>query len=197
MKIRIFLILVIFLIACTAQQPQEENEPNKEIIQENVIEVTPPDFYQLKLQQTEYFEGIPITLTDLKPSSAVIKIYKTQRTFDETQKTALIDNLEITILEFYYSGSNFAANKVIVTINPLELSSKQYVVYANEELNVKNNQLKLLDVYTDNSIFVSVGETTKKIKLNSTETIENLNVKNVKSYHSDSPVDKAAVLEIK
>jgi len=44
---------------------------------------------------------------------------------------------------------------------------------------------------------VSMGEKTKKIKINSTEIIENLNVKNVKSYHSDSPVDKAAVLEIK
>jgi len=189
---------MIFLIACTPQQIQETQETKIKTQQEETIEVTPPEFYQLKLQETTYLNGIPITLIDLKPKYATIQVDNIKRTFYETQRPMLIKNLEITLLEIYYSGSNFGANKAIVTIEPINLKINQYLIYSNKEIKIKNTPVILLDVRKDNAIIMAVkGKSTKKIKHNATETLENLRIRNIKSFYSDSPSKEAAIIEIR
>lgn len=198
MKTKLILLLIVFIVACTIQQPAEETQERKATTQEREIEVTTPEFYQLKLQETLYLNGVPFTLVDLKPNYAVLNVDGIERTISETQRSALIKNYDITILEFYYSGANFAANKIVVLIEPITLSLKQYLIHGNEEMEIKNTPLKLVDVMEDNTIIVSVeGRIVKKIKTNSSETLENLKVKNIKSFYSDSPSTEAAIIEVR
>jgi len=201
MKIKILLLIIIFLLACKPIQEKPEptyvSEKTTEPEREEYIPIT--DFYKIKPNETIIFDGIPITLTELKTSSVTIKVKDIEKTFTETNIPKIIHNLEISVFLISYDPSNIGANKVVFKINKFEQDQDQYLMYLYNEVTIKGITLRLLDVKLDRSVFVDIPNkyVRKQIKEGQNIKYGNLNITNIRGYFGGTRSEKYALLEIK
>jgi len=199
MKKLMSLLILVFLVGCTAPQVELEEVIDESIIEELPevvveeepiiieIEETSPyyDFYE---GDTQEILGHSITLNKIHLNPEItLTVESTETSIKETKNEEIIEGLKILIQEIHdeYQQDKY----VTLKIEELVLGENEYIAVKGERINIGDKDLILEESRTNGYIYVSVynkgtliGET-ESLKRGESSSIYGLTVTNLKNYY--------------
>ncbi|HIJ05159.1 MAG TPA: hypothetical protein HA370_03545 [Nanoarchaeota archaeon] len=192
MKKVIAILLLLFLVGCSAPKVELEAVTNDSIIEElpEVIEteeISAPyyDFYE---GDTKEILGKSITLEKIYLNPQIdITVGDTETGIKETKTEEIIEDVKIMIWEIQ---DNYQEEKyVTLKIEKLELGENEYIIQKNEKRTIGTKDILLEESRTNGYIQVtvfnkgtSIGDT-ESVKHGESVEINEVTVTNLKNYY--------------
>jgi len=208
----LYLFLLIFLIGCSNNLPQQVIENSKIVILENktisqnITEISnqsnetklPENTYKMYIKDKIIYDYKIIILENINPDGQVtINVNNISWTIYQTKDPDVINGLEIQTLEL-----DFKKGYVILEIKPFILKKDRYLFYKGNTLVMDNiTNITLKDINKDDSIFLQIlNKRTLVGDYNIPEgesiTANNLTITNIKAYPRDLGYESHAILRI-
>ncbi len=199
MKKLISLLILVFLVGCTAPQVELEEVVEESIIEElpEVVVVEEPvlievketgPYYDFYDGDTQEILGHSITLTKIYLYPEIsLTVDNTETSIKETKNEEIIGNLKILIQEIHdvYLEEKY----VTLKIEELNLGENEYIAVKGERVTIGDKDLVLEESRTNGYIQVSIydkgtliGET-ESLKRGESLSIYGLTVTNLKNYY--------------
>ncbi len=194
MKKLISLLILVFLVGCTAPQIELEEVTNESIITEIPVVVEEPvtietdQYYNFYEGDTQEILGHSITLNTIHINPQIdLTVDYTEASIIETKNEEIIEGLKISIQKIndVYRQEKY----VTLKIEELNLGKKEYIINKGESITVGNREIVLEDSKVSGYIQVSVynkgtliGDT-ENIKRGESILINELTITNLKNYY--------------
>ncbi len=209
--ILLFVLLIIIVSGCLQQKDvMEKEEPVQKIdfddskITDKQEIVLPPEptTNEYKIGDTLLLGSKKVTIKEIKIDSEIlIEVDGLIKYISGTRQPIRIEDYELFATEIDISYDR--PSTVTLESSKFQLGPNEYLFWFREVKNIAGKTVILEDVYVDDfdTILVSVSDKsnsdTRRIHIGESETMNNLEITNIKNGHRAVSAEKYSILKIK